>query len=387
MAERRYAASHAILSVSAKRFARSPFFECYATDEAIFGIYSGRLYPLSLGEDPVENYWALRRRAVLYEVPEHPIEIAGPDAVRLLDRVLTRNVAMLRVGRASYGIACYADGGIVMDGVLMRLADDRFWYVLADGEFMGWLAAQAAGLDVAIRDPHAWVLQVQGPRALDVLAAACDEGAPDPFSYFAVAECAIAGRRMIVSRTGWTGEMGFELYVPVEGGDGPALWRHLMAAGEAVGMIFSSLESMGVRRIEAGILDNGTDMDPSMTPFAAGLGQFVDMTKPGFIGREALARADRRPRLHGLRCATATPAAEDAVLLDGAPVGQMTTGAWSPFLEAGIGYARFDEPGDWPGARVTLATRDGATHVAEIAPLPFHDAEKRIPRGLADGVP
>jgi aminomethyltransferase len=152
-------------------------------------------------------------------------------------------------------------------------------------------------------------------------------------------------------------------------------------------MIFAPLASMGIRRIEAGILDNGSDMDWSMTPFAAGLGDFVDMEKPGFIGRAALQAADRGRRLWGLRCAAAAPARDCRVLQSGAPVGRITTGAWSPFLNCGIGYVAFDFAGEWLGQTVTLQLDDGTEHPAETVPLPFYDAEKRIPRGLDRTLP
>ncbi len=381
-----YAASHPTLRVSAKRFAWSPFLDCCVNENAVFGIYSRRLYLLTLGEDPVADYWTLRRNAVLYYVPERPLEIAGPDAGRLLDRVLTRNVAGLRRGRALYSPACFPDGGIMMDGVLMRLAADRFWYVVADGEVHAWLIAHGMELDVTIRDPASWVLQVQGPRSLDILAAACDGGPPDPFPYFAVSKVSMAGQPLLASRSGWTGELGFELYTLDQDPDAPALWDHLMNAGRPHGMISGSLESMGIRRVEAGILDNGTDMDPTMTPFQAGLGRFVDMTKPDFIGKKALEKSDKRCLLYGIKCAGATPMPGMSIVRDRTPVGRVTVGAWSPFLDHGVGYARLNRPGDWVGATVSMASSDGTSHRAEIVSLPFYDREKRIARGLDTGV-
>jgi len=378
-ARRNYADSHPILRVSAKRFAASPFLERYATDGAVFGVYNGRLYPLSLGDDPVEGYWRLRRQAALFDVPERPIQIAGRDAERLLDLVLTRDVRKLAPGRARYAIACNERGGILMDGVLMRFSADRFWYVLADGELLGWLEAHARGMDVAITDPGSWVAQVQGPAALAVLHDACDAGRPDPFAFFAVAEARMGGQTVVISRTGWSGELGFEVYTR-PGVDGAALWDHLLAAGAPHGLAAQSLESLGIRRIEAGILDNGTDVDPSMTPFEAGLGRFVDLGKPDFLGRAALAGADRRPLLFGISSASALPVPGSEVRDADGVVGRVTAGAWSPFLERGIGYARMDRPREWAGAEVCLGE---AGEPAELVALPFYDPERAIPRGAA----
>lgn len=377
---RNYADSHPVIRVSTKRFAASPFLERYATAETVFGVYGGRLYPLSIGDDPVEGYWRLRRQAVLFDVPERPVAIEGPDAERLLDLVLTRDVSKLKPGRAGYALACDERGGILMDGVLIRFAADRFWYVLADGEFLGWIRAHAAGadLDVEISDPGSWVAQVQGPTSLDVLAAACDDGGPAPFPYFAVAETRIGGQPVLVTRTGWSGELGFEVYTSSDT-DGVALWDHLLGAGAPYGLAVRGLGPLGIRRIEAGILDNGTDMDPSMNPFEAGLGRFVDLSKPSFLGREALRDADRRALLFGISCPTATPVPGMALRHDDLVVGRVTAGAWSPFLERGIGYARMHLADGWAGRELRLG---GSDEPAEVLELPFYDAERAIPRGL-----
>jgi aminomethyltransferase len=373
---RNYADSHPVIRISAKRFEASPYLDRYATDEAVFGVYGNRLYALSLGDDPVEDYWHLRSKAALFDVPERPLQVEGPDAERLLDLVLTRDVTAVAPGKARYAIACDDRGGILMDGVLIRWSAERFWYVLADGQFVPWLAAHARGLDVTVSDPGSWVLQVQGPTSLGVLEDACDEQAPDPFPYFAVAEVRMGGQHVLVSRTGWSGELGFEIYT-LPDTDGPALWDHVLEAGQAHGLAVKSLECLGIRRIEAGILDNGTDVDPTMTPFGAGLGAFVDLEKPTFVGRDALLVADRRPLLFGIS-GRSTPAAGAAVLRDGSVVGRVTAGAWSPFLERGIGYVCMQEPGEWVGTEV----RSGDGDPFEVVELPFYDREKAIPRGV-----
>lgn len=377
MPSRNYADSHPVLRVSSKRFAASPFLDRYATAETVFGVYGGRLYPLSLGGDPVEGYWRLRRRAALFDVPERPVEVGGPDAEQLLDLVLTRDVRRVAPGRAAYALACDERGGILVDGVLIRFAADRFWYVLADGDFLGRLQTHALGRDVTVQDAGSWVVQVQGPASLDVLAAACDGGAPDPFPYFATRAARIAGQDVVLSRTGWSGELGFEAYT-LPGTDGAAVWDSLLAAGEPHGLAVEGLDSLGIRRIEAGILDNGTDIDPTLTPFEAGLGRFVDLDKGPFVGGEALAAGPRHRLLYGISSATAVPIAGACVRQGDRVVGRVTTGAWSPFLERGIGYVRMVAAGDWVGVDVSLGDEEAG---AEVVELPFYDPEKRIPRG------
>ena len=306
-------------------------------------------------------------------MPEKPLEIIGPDAARLLERVLACRVGTLPVGRARYGIACNEDGTVLMDGVVMRLAEDRYWYVKANGEFESWLKANALGLDVEVSDPNSRVLQIQGPKSLDVLNAAIGGGLPAGFQVFP---------RRVLRRLrpdvmglphrvdGGVGDRDLLQQRP-EPTDHGALWDGLFTCGKPFGMEFSSSSSMGIRRIESGILDNGSDIEPDLTPFGAGLGQFVRLDKGDFIGRAALEAADRGQLLFGLLCATATPEAGLEVHRDNSPVGHMTMGTWSPTLETGVGYVRFDQPlpdDDWLGKTVSLVDHDGTPHEATWTP-------------------
>ena len=375
------------LRVSARRFERSPFREFYENAETVHGIYAGRYYPVFNGEDTAEAYWALRRRAALYDVPERPVQIGGPDAVPFLEKIFARGIADLKHGRGRYAIACTPQGGLFMDGILFRLTEDRFWYVQPDGALESWLIAHSGGFDVTVSDPHAWVLQLQGPRSRDIMNAISGGAIDETMGYFHSGYFDLGGQSVYVSRTGWTAELGYEMYVEHKSTDCGRLWADLYEAGTPHGMVFSSISSMEVRRIEGGILDNGTDMDMSMTPFQAGLGPFIDLEKEGFIGREALLDADRRTLLYGLKCKAAVPDMTCRILDGESIVGRVTAGAQSPYLECGIGYVRFDTPGDWAGKTLSLRTDGGESHPCEIVDLPFYDAEKRIPRGLETEIP
>lgn len=255
-----YADSHSVVRLSSKRFEQSPYSDKYVNEQTVLGLYSNRFYPLTLGGNAIDDYWRLRQSVVLYDVPEKPLEISGPDAVNLLERVLTRRIDNLKCWRARYAIACTPQGGILMDGVVIRLAEDRFWYVIANGEFESWLLAFSEGLDVAVTDPGSRVLQIQGPKSMAVLSKAAADQHAGELRYFHAGMFNLGGQEVLVSRTGWTGEMGFEIYSRPHI-DHSALWDHLMASGRDHGMTYASAESMGIRRIEAGILDNGTDMD------------------------------------------------------------------------------------------------------------------------------
>jgi aminomethyltransferase len=366
-----------------------PYHALHQRRGAKYCVYNCRLMAVDQGGDRFEEYWKQRREAGLVDTGERPTEIVGPDAEAFCNKLFTRDCSTLKPGRAGYGLLLYPDGGILCDGILMRLAADRFWYVQAEGPVYSWFVAHAQGMNVRIRDPRSWVSQVQGPRSLDVLAAACDGGLPENFSYFAVARARFGGQPVLVSRTGWTGEMGFEWYtLPEEAPvDGEALWNHVLKAGEPFGLAVCGLDSMDIRRIESGILNNVSDMDETMNPFQAGLGGFVDMRKPHFIGKSALADADRRLLLHGLTCPAGEPYIGGEVSAAGMRIGVVTAAAWSPFLKCGTAIIRLDRAGDHTAKPVAVRLRDGSMSPAAIVELPLYDKEKAIPRGLSKEIP
>lgn len=363
----------------------SPYMDRWHSDEVVYAVYANWMYPLALGTDPMDDYHKLRTAAMLYDTPERPISIQGPDAVRLCERVFTRPVANVRVGRSVYGLACAPDGGILMDGVLIRLADDHYWYVQAEGDIENWLLAIGVDMDVDVRDTKSRVIQVQGPKSHEILALAIGAPVPEDFKWFAARYFDVGSQRVLVTNSGYTGELGFEVYGN-DDLDHLLLWDHLMEVGAPFDLTMGASDSMAPRRVEAGIMDNRSDLDRTLTPFAAGLGHFVDFDNPAFIGRDALLECDRTPLLWGLRCETATPARDDAVRVDGRQVGRMTVGYWSPTLDCGIGYVRFDEPieGGWDGREVQLVSADGSSNSASVQTLPFIDTKKRLPRGLPE---
>jgi glycine cleavage system aminomethyltransferase T len=373
--------------VSSRRFERSPFQDRWETSATVMGVYAGRYYSVFNGEDVEADYWALRRKAVLYDVPERPVEISGPDSEALLERVFARRVCNLKEGRGRYALACTPRGGLFMDGILFRLGSNRFWYVQPDGALEAWLLAHSNGLDVQITDPHSRVLQIQGPASPEIMKQATGGAIDQRMGYFHSGFFEIAGQRVYVSRTGWTGELGYEVYTQGESTDCGRLWDHLLETGKPHGMVAGSNSSMAIRRIEAGILDSGTDFDMTMTPFAAGLGAFVDLDKADFVGRMALLDADRRTRLYGLKCPDSAPGYRCAIADGDQIVGHVTAGAWSPHLRTGIGYARFKSAGDWAGRKLSIRAADSRTHACEIVELPFFDKEKLIPRGLGKETP
>ena len=333
-----------------------------------------------------DGYWLLRQKAAVLHTGEYPLQFEGRDAVRLLDRLFTKDITKVKVGRCGYGLACYEDGGLLVDGILLRLAEDKFWYAQADGDFYSWARAHAASMDVRISDPDVFVSQVQGPNALKILEAASDHGMPEPFGYFAIARVSFGGQEVVVTRTGYTNELGWEYYTEPHH-DVDALWTHLEKAGKPYGMEIFGLDSMNIRRIEAGILNAGSDFNHTTTPFDAGLGRFVDDDKGDFIGKAALAKVSREPRLHGIKCPNGEPLISGAVEAAGKRVGIVTAGATSPYLGYGIGYALLDTAQFKPGGTVAVGCRDGSMQQGELVELPFYDKLAEIPRGKTVDIP
>ncbi|MDC3122643.1 aminomethyltransferase family protein [Alphaproteobacteria bacterium] len=375
------------ITISARRFEESPFIERTNTPNMIRGVYAGRYFPMQIDEDPIEKYWLLRQKAVIFDVPEKPIEISGPDASSFLNKVLTRDITNVQEGRGYYALACTPQGGIFMDGVIFKFNDNKYWYVQADGPFEDWLIAHSSNYNIKITDPKSRVLQIQGPASLEIMKKASRGIIDENMKYFRSGFFDIGGQKLYVSRTGFTNELGFEIFSDGLKTDHLALWDYLMECGKPFGMEFSASRAMTIRRIEGGIFGNLTDIDTSMTPFEAGLGLFVNMDKRDFIGKDSLKEKDKRTCLFGLTCEKAVPAAGSKVILKNKIVGYVTAGVPSPTLQIGIGYVRFYEPDSWIGQDLLLELPDGGSYEAKVVNLPFIDLEKKIVRGLDRSIP
>ena len=381
MLNKNYAASHQTVTISTKRFDMSPFVTRYLTDKTVFGISANILYPLSTENDPTGAYWNLKKNVMLYDVPEKPLEISGKDAVKFLESIFARTINDQKILHARYAIACNDEGGIIMDGVLIRLATDKFWYIHANGDFETWLLANSINLNVCIRDPKSWAIQIQGPNALKLLKSASPKIDLSNFKYFNALFLDFNGQTFLTSRTGWTGELGFEIYTNGPTDDNLGLWDYLMKKGSEYGILTGGLDSMGIRRIEAGILDYGTDMDRSNNPFEMGLGRLVDLKKSTFIGKEKLQSMNKNSMLYGVKCDETIPFSGLNVLDQDEVVGTTTVGAFSPLLKSGIGFVLFKKKFDWLGKKLSLQDHNKNSYDCEISDLPFYDQSKKIPRG------
>ena len=352
-----------------------------------YTLYNSRLTPEKLdAATDDEMYWAVRTNVIFRHTGELPIEISGPDAGKLLNRVFTRNARNVKPGRCSYQFACYHDGGMITDGVLLQLDENRFWMTQADGDLFSWYKAHAGGLDVSISDPDVWVSQIQGPRSLELLPAVLDGPMPDPFRYFDCAEVSIAGQKCWISRSGFTNELGWEVYL-LPDTDVPVIGNHIMEVGKNFDLLLTGTPVFRARRIEAGLLNAGSDFGADTTPFDAGLGAFVEFDDRDFVGRKALEDADKSCRTWGMRVIGGVAQLGRVLKINGKEIGRVCSSGYSPYQDCGVCIVRMDDPADGPGKKVDVLCADGSTQKGELCALPMYDPERLIPRGKLVDVP
>ncbi|MGB5707031.1 MAG: aminomethyltransferase family protein [Arenicellales bacterium] len=366
---------------------RHPYHEIERPFGPHYTVYNRRLMACCFDQiDTEDGYWLLRQKAAVLHTGEFPLQFKGPDAETLLNRLFTKDFSKVRSGRCGYGLACYEDGGMITDGIVLRLDEDCFWYAQADGDFYSWARAHALDLDVEVSDPQVYVSQVQGPNSLKILEQASDDGLPEPFSYFGIARVKLGGQEVVITRTGYTNELGWEFYTEPHH-DAEALWKHLTAKGESHGIGLHGLDSMHIRRIEAGILNAGSDFSHLTTPFDVGLGRFIDLNKPDFIGKQVLQNASRKVRLTGIKCLSGEPHIGAEIQIEGIKAGKVTAGAYSPFLKNGIGIALMNQPDFTHGNSVSIGCTDGENHGGVLVEMPFYDKRAEIPRGKRVDIP
>ncbi|HYZ14222.1 MAG TPA: glycine cleavage T C-terminal barrel domain-containing protein, partial [Actinomycetota bacterium] len=326
-------------------YRKSPYFDATKRHGCTsWGLYNHMLLP-TLYDDPITEYWALVNDVTLWDVAvERCIEVRGPDAFELIDSITCRDLSRVEVMQARYVLITAPWGGIVNDPVLLRLAEDRFWLALADSDALLYLAgvAGARGLDVEILEADVAPLQIQGPRSKDVVRDLLGDAVAD-LRYYFCAEADVDGIRVVVSRTGWTGEVGFELYLQ-DTSRADELFERIVRAGEPHGLrVIAPSEA---RRIEAGIFNYGSDMTIDNNPFeVTGLERLVEPKAADYIGKAALEEIRARGvdrKLVGLEVpGEALPfelAEKRPALHRGEPVGTVTDLIWSPRLERNIGY-------------------------------------------------
>ena len=352
-----------------------------------YSIYAGRLTPEKLSNATAEEmYWKVRRELIFRHTGEHPYEISGPDALKLLQKIFPRDISKVKKGRCSYQFACYHDGGMITDGILLRINDDTYWFAQADGDMFSWYKAQAEGLNVKIVDPNVWVSQIQGPRSMELLDILTKTNISSNWKYFDCKEVNILGEKIIISRSGFSNELGWEIYFRQEN-DIEKLGDLILKEGSKMGMIITATPVFRCRRIEAGLLSAGQDFTNKTDPFSVGLGRFVDLEKDNFIGKEALKNSNKKCRTWGLRVEKGTAMKGKNLKINGKIVGEITSSTWSPYQVCGVGIVRMQNNNMGPGTVVDVNCTNGKIQKGELCELPMYDQNGDIVRGKNKKIP
>ncbi len=352
-----------------------------------YSIYAGRLTPEKLSNATAEEmYWKVRRELIFRHTGEHPYEISGPDALKLLQKIFPRDISKVKKGRCSYQFACYHDGGMITDGILLRINDDTYWFAQADGDMFSWYKAQAEGLNVKIVDPNVWVSQIQGPRSMELLDILTKTNISSNWKYFDCKEVNISAEKVIISRSGFSNELGWEIYFRQEN-DIEKLGDLILKEGSKMGMIITATPVFRCRRIEAGLLSAGQDFNNKTDPFSVGLGRFVDLEKDNFIGKEALKNSNKKCRTWGLRVEKGIAMKGKNLKINGKIVGEITSSTWSPYQVCGVGIVRMQNNNMGPGTVVDVNCTNGKIQKGELCELPMYDPNGDIVRGKNKEIP
>jgi glycine cleavage system aminomethyltransferase T len=367
-------------------YRKSPFFEatlrwgCKAYD-----VYNHMYLPAYYDELGAE-YWALVNDVTLWDVGvERVVEISGPDGFALTNAMTCRDLTKCAVGQGKYAPIIAPDGGIINDPVLLRRDENTFWLCLADGDAHLYAMGLAHGmaLEATVRLPEVYPVQVQGPKAKDLMR---DLAGDDilRLKYYWSADATVADIPVVISRTGWTGEIGYEVYLS-DPRRGDELWEAIMEAGARYRI--RPIAPCEARRIEAGIFNCNSDFTLENNPFeVSGLERLVEPQAADYVGKAALELIRERGvtrKLVGLE-APGDPSYYEIsekrpVLADGQPVGHVTDLVWSPRLERAIGYVWVPIELAEPGNDLEIEWEHGERTPAKTAAIPFIDPRKTTP--------
>jgi len=361
------------------------------------------------GETHLPEYWAFREACAITDItPLFKYEVEGKDAVRLLSRMAVRGFAKLPVGRVAYTCWCDAHGKVIDDGTVSRLGEDLF-FVTAAEPTLSWMTRLSRGFDVEIADvsEETGALSLQGPTSREILKQ-CSDAPLDKLKFFETTPAKLEGASVQISRTGYSGDLGYELWCDAE--DSLKVWDAIMAAGRNYGIEPAGIEALDMARIEAGFIMLGVDYysAPHVTidarrssPYEIGLGHCVKLDRGSFMGQEALrAEAARGAEWklvgvegdwreleqlyesYNLPPALAPAACRESVPLysHGRFVGQVTSSVWSPLLKRYIGLATVKADYASLGTKLKLehtALYERKTITATVVERPFFEPERK----------
>ena len=363
---------------------KSPFFDATLRWGAKdFSVYNHMYIPRDFG-DPVKNFWNLINTAILCDVSvERQVEITGSDAAEFVQYLTPRDISECAVGQCKYVLITDEAGGIINDPVLLKLGENQFWLSLADSDVLLWVKGVAinSNMDVKISEPDVSPLQIQGPKSREIMEALLGKEVSE-LRYFWFKEVNYLGIPLIVSRTGWSSELGYEIFLR-DGSKGSKLWNQIMQIGKPFGL--QPGHTSTIRRIEGGMLSYHSDLNLQTNPFELGLDRLVNLEiEAEFIGKTALRAIKEngvRRRQVGLilNCDPLESPNKDfwSVIKNNKIIGIVTSAVYSPRLKKNIALAIVDVEFSDLGTSVDIQVGDIALR-ALVTEIPFYDPKKQI---------
>ena len=359
------------------RLRPSPFFNSVLAEGCTnASIYNRMILPASFG-DKEKEYWDLLNGVVMWDVgAERQVQLEGPDAAKLAQILSPRDLSKCKIGQGKYVPICNYEGILINDPVLLQIADDEIWLSIADSDIALWAAgiAGARGMDVRVHEPDVSPLAIQGPKAADVVADMFGDWIRT-LRYFGFAEAELEGIPLIVARSGWSKQGGYELYLR-DGRYGARLWQLVKQAGAGYGIGPGTPNY--IERVESGLISYGADTDDATTPYELGMDKFIDVDQQqDFVGKaalRALREAGVKRRFMGLLIdGDAFPATNEArweLHQNGDYVGYVSAAAYSPRVQSNIAVAMVSTAAIESCQPVDIAS-DWGQRTASIVSLPI----------------
>ena len=363
---------------------KSPYFDATVRWGATgFSVYNHMYIPRDFGS-PEQNFWNLVNDAILCDVAvERQVEIIGPDAYQFIQLLTPRDLSKLSIGQCKYVLIVNEQGGILNDPVLLRLGENHFWLSLSDSDILLWAQGVAvnAGFNVSIQEPDVSPLQLQGPKSGMIMEKLFGESIKD-LKYYWLQELELEEIPLVVSRTGWSSELGYELYLR-DSLKGDQLWELIMEAGKEFGLQPGHTSS--IRRIEGGMLSYHADADIHTNPFEIGLDRLVALDSDiNFIGKKALQKIHEEgvKRIQvGLEISGEAFQGPNTIFWplqkDGKTVGKVTSAVYSPRLKKNIALAMVDVEVSELGQSLDILI-DKDIRQSVVVEKPFFDPKKSL---------
>ena len=368
------------------RIRKSPYYEAtvrYGCKS--YTPYNNMYLPL-VYEDLVSDYWHIKNGVTLWDVGcQRQVEITGPDAARFIQLLTPRNLSDFKIGQCKYVLLTNNEGGILNDPVALRVGENHYWLSIADRDVWSWAKGLAVGLkmQVTIQEPDVSPLAVQGPKSFDVVADLFGDWIRE-LKYFWSRETELEGIPLVLTRTGWSKQGGYELYLR-DGSYGDRLWETVMEAGRPYDIKPATPSS--IERVEGGLLNYWEDMTDLTNPYEVGMGKFIELDQDfEFIGKQALIKIKDTGitrtlvglKIHSeplFKLAQAWP-----VECDGRQVGEITSAVYSPDLDENIAFAMVETRCSEVGTQLLVEMGEGKTE-ATVSSLPFIDTRAKYLHG------